>query len=44
VETDHKQLIKEAFAGNDVIIEFLKEKREAIEANNPKDLDLSLTG
>ncbi|XP_032757327.1 U3 small nucleolar RNA-associated protein 14 homolog B [Rattus rattus] len=44
VETDHKQLIKEAFAGDDVIREFLKEKREAIEANKPKDLDLSLPG
>ncbi|XP_031223985.1 U3 small nucleolar RNA-associated protein 14 homolog B isoform X2 [Mastomys coucha] len=44
VETDHKQLIKEAFAGDDVIREFLKEKREAIEASKPKDLDLSLPG
>ncbi|XP_034353257.1 U3 small nucleolar RNA-associated protein 14 homolog B [Arvicanthis niloticus] len=44
VETDHKQLIKEAFAGDDVIREFLKEKRKAIEANKPKDLDLSLPG
>ncbi|XP_028616424.1 U3 small nucleolar RNA-associated protein 14 homolog B [Grammomys surdaster] len=44
VETGHKQLIKEAFAGDDVIREFLKEKREAIEANKPKDLDLSLPG
>ncbi|XP_052049057.1 U3 small nucleolar RNA-associated protein 14 homolog B-like [Apodemus sylvaticus] len=43
-ETAHKQLIKEAFAGDDVIREFLKEKREAIEANKPKDLDLSLPG
>ncbi|XP_021031757.1 U3 small nucleolar RNA-associated protein 14 homolog B [Mus caroli] len=44
VETGHKQLIKEAFAGDDVIREFLKEKREAIETNKPKDLDLSLPG
>lgn len=44
VETDHKQLIREAFAGDDVIREFLKEKREAIETNKPKDLDLSLPG
>ncbi|XP_050016985.1 U3 small nucleolar RNA-associated protein 14 homolog B-like [Alexandromys fortis] len=44
VETDHKQIIKEAFAGDDVIREFLKEKREAIEANKPKDLDLTLPG
>ncbi|XP_038195276.1 U3 small nucleolar RNA-associated protein 14 homolog B-like [Arvicola amphibius] len=44
VETDHKQIIKEAFAGDDVIGEFLKEKREAVEANKPKDLDLTLPG
>lgn len=44
MEADHKQLIKEAFAGDDVIREFLKEKREAIETNKPKDLDLSLPG
>ncbi|XP_051009969.1 U3 small nucleolar RNA-associated protein 14 homolog B-like [Acomys russatus] len=44
VETDNKQMIKEAFAGDDVIREFLKEKREAIEANKPKDLDLTLPG
>ncbi|KAL6039746.1 hypothetical protein STEG23_009692 [Scotinomys teguina] len=44
VETDHKQIIEEAFAGDDVIGEFLKEKREAVEANKPKDLDLTLPG
>lgn len=44
VETDHKQIIKEAFAGDDVIREFLKEKRETVEANKPKDLDLTLPG
>ncbi|KAL1771058.1 U3 small nucleolar RNA-associated protein 14-like B [Sigmodon hispidus] len=44
VETDHKQIIKEAFAGDDVIREFLKEKREAVEADKPKDLDLTLPG
>lgn len=44
VETDHKQIIKEAFAGDDVIREFLKEKREAVEASKPKDLDLTLPG
>jgi U3 small nucleolar RNA-associated protein 14 len=41
---DQKQMIKEAFAGDDVIREFLKEKREAIEANKPKDVDLTLPG
>lgn len=44
VERDQKQMIKEAFAGDDVIKEFLKEKREAIQANKPKDLDLTLPG
>ncbi|XP_034341518.1 U3 small nucleolar RNA-associated protein 14 homolog A [Arvicanthis niloticus] len=41
---DQKQMIKEAFAGDDVIKEFLKEKREAIQANKPKDVDLTLPG
>ncbi|XP_008824936.1 U3 small nucleolar RNA-associated protein 14 homolog A isoform X2 [Nannospalax galili] len=44
VERDQKQMIKEAFAGDDVIKEFLKEKREAEEANKPKDVDLTLPG
>ncbi|XP_047391930.1 U3 small nucleolar RNA-associated protein 14 homolog A isoform X1 [Sciurus carolinensis] len=39
-----KQMIKEAFAGDDVIRDFLKEKREAVEANKPKDVDLTLPG
>ncbi|XP_005358460.1 U3 small nucleolar RNA-associated protein 14 homolog A [Microtus ochrogaster] len=43
-ERDQKQMIKEAFAGDDVIKEFLKEKRETIQANKPKDLDLTLPG
>ena len=37
-------MIKEAFAGDDVIRDFLKEKREAMEASKPKDLDLTLPG
>ncbi|KAM4818756.1 U3 small nucleolar RNA-associated protein 14 homolog A [Thomomys bottae] len=44
VERDQKQMIKEAFAGDDVIREFLKEKRETVEANKPKDVDLTLPG
>ncbi|XP_021518202.1 U3 small nucleolar RNA-associated protein 14 homolog A [Meriones unguiculatus] len=44
VERDQKQMIKEAFAGDDVIKEFLKEKREAIQASKPKDIDLTLPG
>ena len=37
-------MIEEAFAGDDVIRDFLKEKREAMEASKPKDLDLTLPG
>ncbi|CAH6779970.1 U3 small nucleolar RNA-associated protein 14 homolog A [Phodopus roborovskii] len=44
MEREQKQMIKEAFAGDDVIKEFLKEKREAIQASKPKDMDLTLPG
>ncbi|XP_011794308.1 PREDICTED: U3 small nucleolar RNA-associated protein 14 homolog C isoform X2 [Colobus angolensis palliatus] len=43
-ERDQRQMIKEAFAGDDVIRNFLKEKREAVEASKPKDVDLTLPG
>ena len=43
-ERDQRHMIKEAFAGDDVIRDFLKEKREAMEASKPKDLDLTLPG
>ncbi|XP_047700780.1 U3 small nucleolar RNA-associated protein 14 homolog A [Prionailurus viverrinus] len=43
-ERDQKRMIKEAFAGDDVIRDFLKEKREAVEASKPKDVDLTLPG
>lgn len=43
-ERDQKQMIKEAFAEDDVIRDFLKEKREAVEASKPKDVDLTLPG
>ncbi|EHB07182.1 U3 small nucleolar RNA-associated protein 14-like protein A [Heterocephalus glaber] len=43
-ERNLKQMIKEAFAGDDVIRDFLKEKREAVETNKPKDVDLTLPG
>lgn len=43
-ERNQKQMIKEAFAGDDVLRDFLKEKREAVEASKPKDLDLTLPG
>ncbi|KAM5256844.1 U3 small nucleolar RNA-associated protein 14 homolog A-like [Ctenodactylus gundi] len=41
---EQKQVIKEAFAGDDIIRDFLKEKKEAVEANKPKDVDLTLPG
>ncbi|XP_048197559.1 U3 small nucleolar RNA-associated protein 14 homolog A-like [Perognathus longimembris pacificus] len=44
VERDQKQMITEAFAGDDVIREFLKEKKEMAEANKPRDIDLILPG
>ncbi|XP_002763308.2 U3 small nucleolar RNA-associated protein 14 homolog A isoform X1 [Callithrix jacchus] len=44
VERNQRQMIKEAFAGDDVIRDFLKEKREAAEASKPKDVDLTLPG
>ncbi|XP_045151905.1 U3 small nucleolar RNA-associated protein 14 homolog A, partial [Echinops telfairi] len=43
-EREQKQTIKEAFAGDDVMADFLREKREAEEANKPKDVDLTLPG
>uniref|UniRef100_A0A8B9XRD0 U3 small nucleolar RNA-associated protein 14 homolog A n=1 Tax=Bos mutus grunniens TaxID=30521 RepID=A0A8B9XRD0_BOSMU len=43
-ERDQRQMIKVAFAGDDAIRDFLKEKREAVEASKPKDLDLTLPG
>ncbi|EHH61214.1 Serologically defined colon cancer antigen 16 [Macaca fascicularis] len=43
-ERNQRQMIKEAFAGDDVIRNFLKEKREAVEASTPKDVDLTLPG
>ncbi|XP_005401312.1 PREDICTED: U3 small nucleolar RNA-associated protein 14 homolog A [Chinchilla lanigera] len=43
-EKHQKQIIKEAFAGDDVIRDFLKEKKEAVKANKPKDVDLTLPG
>jgi U3 small nucleolar RNA-associated protein 14 len=36
-EVDQKQMLQEAFTGDDVIKEFLEEKREAVKTNKPKD-------
>ncbi|KAI5213023.1 U3 Small Nucleolar Rna-Associated Protein 14-like A [Manis pentadactyla] len=43
-ERAQRHLIKEAFAGDDVIRDFLKEKREVVEASKSKDVDLTLPG
>ncbi|KAM4664540.1 U3 small nucleolar RNA-associated protein 14 homolog A isoform 2-T2 [Discoglossus pictus] len=43
-EVDQKIIIQEAFAGDDVIKDFLKEKRSAEEAGKPKDINLVLPG
>ncbi|XP_036915200.1 U3 small nucleolar RNA-associated protein 14 homolog A [Sturnira hondurensis] len=43
-ERDQRQMIREAFAADDVIRDFLKEKREAVEESKPKDMDLTLPG
>ncbi|XP_053328851.1 U3 small nucleolar RNA-associated protein 14 homolog A [Spea bombifrons] len=43
-DTDQKMIIKEAFAGDDVIRDFLKEKRDAEKEDKPKDINLILPG
>ncbi|XP_035290994.1 U3 small nucleolar RNA-associated protein 14 homolog A [Anguilla anguilla] len=43
-EEVQKMIIKEAFAGDDVISDFLKEKRKLEEAGKPKVVDLTLPG
>ncbi|XP_049450798.1 U3 small nucleolar RNA-associated protein 14 homolog A [Epinephelus fuscoguttatus] len=43
-KVDQRGLIKEAFAGDDVISDFLKDKRKQEEAGKPKVVDLSLPG
>lgn len=41
---DQRGLIKEAFAGDDVISDFLRDKRKQEEAGKPKVVDLTLPG
>ncbi|KAM7380962.1 hypothetical protein PAMP_004226 [Pampus punctatissimus] len=41
---DQRGLIKEAFAGDDVVSDFLKEKRQQEDAGKPKVVDLTLPG
>nr|XP_023647958.1 U3 small nucleolar RNA-associated protein 14 homolog A-like [Paramormyrops kingsleyae] len=43
-DVDQKLIIKEAFAGDDVVSDFLKEKRQQEEAAKPKVVDLTLPG
>ncbi|XP_030065361.1 U3 small nucleolar RNA-associated protein 14 homolog A [Microcaecilia unicolor] len=43
-EGNQKLIIKEAFAGDDVIKDFLKEKRSSEQAGKPKNIDLTLPG
>ncbi|XP_067458917.1 U3 small nucleolar RNA-associated protein 14 homolog A [Thunnus thynnus] len=41
---DQRGLIKEAFAGDDVVSDFLKDKRQQEDAGKPKVVDLTLPG
>ncbi|XP_073498282.1 U3 small nucleolar RNA-associated protein 14 homolog A [Phyllobates terribilis] len=43
-ETKQKMMIEEAFAGDDVVNDFLKEKQKAEDASKPKDVNLVLPG
>ncbi|XP_069469072.1 U3 small nucleolar RNA-associated protein 14 homolog A [Ambystoma mexicanum] len=43
-DEDQKMIIQEAFAGDNVIDDFLKDKRNAEKAGKPKDIDLTLPG
>ncbi|KAJ8401756.1 hypothetical protein AAFF_G00377270 [Aldrovandia affinis] len=43
-EEEQKMIIKEAFAGDDVISDFLKDKRKQVEAGKPTVADLTLPG
>ncbi|CAL8265935.1 unnamed protein product [Lota lota] len=43
-EEEQRDVIKEAFAGDDVISDFLKDKRREEEAGKPKVVDLTLPG
>lgn len=44
VEKSQKELISEAFEGDDVVAEFQKEKKDTIEKDQPKDIDMTLPG
>ncbi|KAJ3591948.1 hypothetical protein NHX12_007078 [Muraenolepis orangiensis] len=44
VEEEQRDIIKEAFAGDDVVSDFLRDKRRDEDAGKPKVLDLTLPG
>ncbi|KAF7244842.1 hypothetical protein EYD10_08921 [Varanus komodoensis] len=44
MSTDQRQVIQEAFASDNVVADFMKEKRQAEEAGKPKAIDLVLPG
>ncbi|XP_067903669.1 U3 small nucleolar RNA-associated protein 14 homolog A isoform X2 [Heterodontus francisci] len=43
-QEDQRMVIQEAFASDDVIDDFLKDKQRQIDAGKPKDIDLTLPG
>ncbi|XP_041096061.1 U3 small nucleolar RNA-associated protein 14 homolog A-like [Polyodon spathula] len=43
-DEEQKMIIKEAFASDDVIADFLKDKQKQTEMSKPKDVDLTLPG
>ncbi|XP_051878223.1 U3 small nucleolar RNA-associated protein 14 homolog A [Pristis pectinata] len=43
-QEDQRMIIKEAFASDDVIGDFIKDKQRQINASKPKDIDLTLPG
>lgn len=43
-DEQQRMTIAQAFADDDVIQEFTKEKREVVEKGKPKDIDLTLPG
>ncbi|XP_042196641.1 U3 small nucleolar RNA-associated protein 14 homolog A [Callorhinchus milii] len=44
VQEDQRMIIREAFASDNVIDDFMKEKQKQINANKPKHVDLTLPG
>ncbi|KAL5010291.1 hypothetical protein ScPMuIL_012596 [Solemya velum] len=43
-DRDQMMTIAEAFAGDDVVVDFMREKKEAVERDRPKAIDLTLPG